>query len=90
MALVCKLILTVDVGERTLAMAQRLVHQLTQVLVSDCAPLFLMDGFRDYLIALVTHYGRWTQPERRQGKGPRPKPRWMPWPQFLYAQVVKS
>jgi hypothetical protein len=78
MALVCKLILTVDVGERTLAMAQRLVHQLTQVLVSDCAPLFLMDGFRDYLIALVTHYGRWIQPERRQGKGPLPKPRWMP------------
>jgi hypothetical protein len=29
---VSKLILTVDVGERTLAMAQRLVHQLTQVL----------------------------------------------------------
>ena len=87
---VSKLILTVDVGERTLAMAQRLVHQLTQVLAPDCAPLFLTDGFRDYLIALVTHYGQWIQPERRQGKGPMPKPRWMPWPQLLYAQVVKS
>jgi IS1 family transposase/transposase-like protein len=87
---VSKLILTVDVGERTLAMAQRLVHQLTRVLAPDCAPLFLTDGFRDYLIALVTHYGRWIQPERRQGKGPMPKPRWMPWPQLLYAQVVKS
>jgi IS1 family transposase len=29
---VCKLILAVDVGDRTLAMAQRLVHQVTQVL----------------------------------------------------------
>jgi IS1 family transposase len=87
---VSKLILTVDVGERTLAMAQRLVHQLTQVLAPDCAPLFLTDGFRDYLIALVTHYGRWIQPERRQGKGPLPKPRWLPLPQLLYAQVVKS
>jgi len=29
-------------------------------------------------------------PERRQDKGPRPKPRWMPLPQLLYAQVVKS
>jgi IS1 family transposase len=87
---VSKLILTVDVGERPLAMAQRLVHQLTQVLAPDCAPLFLTDGFRDYLIALVTHYGRWIQPERRQGKGPLPKPRWMPLPQLLYAQVVKS
>src|SRR5499426_2594700 len=66
---VCKLILTVDVGERTLAMAQRLVHQLTQVLAPDCAPRFLTDGFHDDLIALVMHDGQWIQPERRQGKG---------------------
>jgi IS1 family transposase len=85
-----KLILTCDVGERTLAMAQRLVHQVTQVLAPACAPLFLTDGFRDSLIALVAHYGQWIQPERRQGKGPMPKPRWMPLPQLLYAQVVKS
>jgi IS1 family transposase len=87
---VCKLILTVDVGDRTLAMAQRLVHQVTQVLAPDCAPLFLTDGFREYLTALVTHYGQWIQPERHQAKGPQPKPRWMPKPQLLYAQVVKS
>src|SRR5215471_11879585 len=87
---VCKLILAVDVGERTLAMAQRLVHQVTQVLASHCAPLFLTDGFRDYLTALLTHYGQWIQPERHQAKGPQPKPRWMPGPGLLYAQVVKS
>lgn len=29
-------------------------------------------------------------PERRQDKGPWPKPRWMPLPHLLYAQVVKS
>ena len=50
----------------------------------------MTDGFREYLIALVTHYGQWIQPERRQAKGPKPKPRWMPLPQLLYAQVVKS
>jgi transposase-like protein len=61
---VCKLILAVDVGDRTVAMAQRLVHQVTQVLVPECAPLFLTDGFREYVTALVTHYGRWIQPER--------------------------
>jgi hypothetical protein len=87
---VCKLILTVAVGERTLALAQRLVHQITQVLAPDCAPLFLTDGFRDYLTALVTHYGQWIQPERRQATGPLPQPRWMPQPTLLYAQVVKS
>jgi hypothetical protein len=87
---VCKLILTVDVGQRTLERAQHLVHQVTQVLSPDCAPLFLTDGFREYLTALVTHYGQWMQPERRQAKGPWPTPRWMPRPQLLYAQVVKS
>jgi IS1 family transposase len=87
---VCKLILAVDVGERTLAMAQRLVHQVTQVLAPHCAPLFLTDGFRDYLTALLTHYGQWMHPERYQAKGPQPKPRWMPLPGLLYAQVVKS
>ena len=44
---VSKLILTLDVGERTLAMAQRVVHQLVQVLAPACAPLFLSDGFRE-------------------------------------------
>jgi IS1 family transposase/transposase-like protein len=86
---VCKLILAVDVGDRTLAMAQCLVHQVTRVLVPHWAPLFLSDGFRAYLTALVTHYGHWMQPERRHDKGSQPKPRWMPLPGLLYAQVVK-
>jgi IS1 family transposase len=85
-----KLLLAIDVGNRTLAMAQRVVHQVAQVLAPDCAPLFLTDGFREYLTALLTHYGRWVQPPRRQDKGPHPKPRWMPLPHLLYAQVVKT
>src|SRR6516164_3810481 len=43
-----------------------------------------------YMTALLTHYGYWVQPPRRQDKGPTPKPRWMPVPQLLYAQVVKT
>jgi hypothetical protein len=35
-----KLILTIDVGARTLAMAQLVVHHVAQVFTSDCAPLF--------------------------------------------------
>jgi IS1 family transposase len=87
---VYKLILAADVGDRTLAMAQRLVHQVTEVLAPHCAPLFLTDGFREYLTALVTHYGQWVPPERHQAKRRWPKPRWMPQPRLLYAQVVKS
>src|SRR5262245_14295410 len=85
-----KVLLALDVGDRTLAMAQRVVHQVAQVLAPDCAPLFLTDGFREYTMALLTHYGYWVQPLRRQAKGARPKPRWMPLPQLLYAQVVKT
>jgi IS1 family transposase len=85
-----KLLLAIDVGNRTLAMAQRVVHQMAQVLAPDCAPLFLTDGFREYLTALLTHYGSWVQPPRRQVTGPAPKPRWMPLPGLLYAQVVKT
>jgi hypothetical protein len=71
-------------------MAQRVVHQVVQRLAPGCAPLFLTDGFREYLTALLTHYGHWVQPPRRQSTGPMPKPRWMPLPQLLYAQVVKT
>jgi IS1 family transposase len=85
-----KLLLAIDVGERTLAMAQCFVHQVTRMLAPACAPLFLTDGFKEYTTALLTHCGHWVQPERRQPLGPLPKPRWMPLPQLLYAQVIKT
>jgi len=87
---VTKLLLTIDIGDRTLAMAQRVVHQVVQVLAPGCVPLFLTDGFKAYTTALLTHFGQWVQPPRRQAQGPAPKPRWRPLPQLLYAQVVKT
>ena len=85
-----KLLLTIDVGDRTLAMAQRLIHQVVQILAPGCVPLFLTDGFKDYRTALLTHFGHWVQAPRRQATGPVAKPRWMPLPGLLYAQVVKT
>jgi IS1 family transposase len=87
---VTKLLLGLDIGERTLAMAQRVVHQVSQVLAPGCVPLFLTDGFKAYTTALLTHYGQWVQAPRQRAQGPAPKPRWMPLPQLLYAQVVKT
>src|SRR5712664_2229522 len=87
---VTKLLLTVAVGDRTLAMAQRVVHQVVQVLAPDCVPLFLTDGFKEYTTALLAHFGQWVQLPRRQAQGPTPKPRWMPLPGLLYAQVIKT
>ena len=85
-----KLLVVVDVGCRTLAMAQRVVHQVSRVLAPGCVPLFLTDGLKDYTTAILSHFGHWMQPKRRQDTGPSPKPRWMPLPALLYAQVVKS
>ena len=59
------------------------------MLASDCIPLCFTDGLQDYTTALLTHFGHWMHPARRQAKGPMPKPRWRPLPQLCYAQVVK-
>jgi IS1 family transposase len=85
-----KLLLTVQVGERTLAMAQAVLHQIVQLLAPGCMPLFLSDGNPTYLAAIVAHCRYWVQPPRRQAKGPAPKLRWMPLPELLYAQVMKT
>src|SRR6266516_3989952 len=63
------LLLVMDVGTRTLAMAQRVVHQVVQVLAPGCVPLCLTDGLKEYGTALLTHCGSWSQPERRQATG---------------------
>jgi IS1 family transposase len=84
-----KLLLSAQVGERSLAMAQAVLHQITQLLAPGCMPLFLSDGCPHYLPAIVAHVGHWVQPPRRQARGPAPKARWMPLPGLLYAQVVK-
>ena len=41
-----KLLLAIDVGTRTLAMAQQVLHQVARCLAQDCVPLFLSDGFK--------------------------------------------
>jgi IS1 family transposase len=87
---VSKVLLAIEVGPRTVEMAQRVVHQVAQRLASTCMPLWLSDGFTGYLPAILGHFGTWHQPERTRAQGPAPKPRWMPLPGLLYAQVVKQ
>jgi IS1 family transposase len=85
-----KLLLSVQVGARSLAIAQAVLHQIAQLLAPGCVPLFLSDGNPNYLPAIVAHFGHWVQAPRRQATGPAPKPRWMPLAELLYAQVVKT
>src|SRR5262249_22862886 len=46
-----KLLLAITVGPRTRAMAQRVVHQVREVLAPGCIPLFVTDGFQEYMSA---------------------------------------
>lgn len=85
-----KLLLAMAIGPRTFTMAQRIVHQVAQVFAPDALPLFLTDGYKDYLPAILSHFGRWVQPARHPVRGPVPKPRWLPPPGRLYAQVIKT
>jgi hypothetical protein len=78
-----KLLVVIDVGARTLAMAQRTVPHVVEVLAPGWVALFLTDGLKDYGTALLTHFGHWRQPEQRQAKGMRPQPRWIPLPELL-------
>jgi hypothetical protein len=80
---VSKLLLAIAVGPRTLEMAQRVVHHVVGVLAPGCVPAWLRDGFKAYLPAILSHCGWGVHPERRQAKGPVPKPRWMPLPGLL-------
>jgi hypothetical protein len=82
--------LSARVGERSQAMAQAVLHQIAELLAPGCVPLFLSDGNPSYLPAIVRHFGHWVKPPRRHAKGSAPKPRWMPLPGLLYAQVVKK
>jgi hypothetical protein len=54
---VSRLLLAIDVGERTRAISQCVVHQVVGVLAPGCVPVFLTDGFKEYVMALLTHFG---------------------------------
>src|SRR4029450_13757983 len=60
---VTKVLLTIDVGDRPLAMAQRVVHQVVQVLAPGCVPLFLTDGFKEYTVVCLDLAGNSTAPQ---------------------------
>ena len=82
-----KLLLAVEIGDRSLQTAQRVVHAVVTVLAPGIVPLFVSDQLAAYGKALLTHYGEWVE-QRKEGQRRR-KRRWMPLPALRYAQVVK-
>jgi IS1 family transposase len=85
---VWRLVLAFVVGKRTQESADLLLDRVAYV-TDDYLPLFTSDQLPEYRAALLHTYGIWYQPQRKGSRGRYPKPRRMPPPGLLYAQVVK-
>jgi IS1 family transposase/transposase-like protein len=85
---VWRLVLAFVVGKRTQESADLLLDRVVCV-TDDCIPLFTSDQLPEYRSALLHAYGIWHQPQRKGKRGRYPKPRRVPPPDLLYAQVVK-
>src|SRR5512137_105142 len=85
---VWRLVLAFVVGKRTQTQADLLLQRVAYV-TDETIPFFTSDQLPEYRAALLNVYGRWEQPLRQGQRGRHPKPRLMPQPDLLYAQVVK-
>ena len=85
-----RLILAVEVGLRDEHLAQELVKQTTCRLAPDCHPLWVSDGWKAYILALVLQFHLLVYQIKRRTRGRPPKPKMIPHPALRYAQVVKQ
>jgi IS1 family transposase/transposase-like protein len=83
-----KLWLNTAVGDRSLEMAQCLVHGVVSLLAPGVVPMFLTDQFSAYTKALLGHFGHWV--DKVSEKSGRILQRWMPLERLRYAQVKKQ
>lgn len=86
---VWRLVLAFVVGKRTQDNANLLLDRVVHV-TDDHIPFFTSDQLSEYRTALLHAYGMWYQPQRQGNRGRYPKPRRVPLPGLLYAQVVKK
>jgi IS1 family transposase len=78
-----KVVPVLEVGPRTQALANRVIHRLKDTLAVGCLPVFSSDGLRQYFYALTAHWGVWVEQEGKR------KPQWQVSPDLLYGQVIK-
>lgn len=84
-----RLILAVKVGLRDELLARELVKETTSKLAADCQPLWVSDGWKAYILALVLQFHHLVYQIKRRGRGRAPVPKMIPHPVLKYAQVVK-
>lgn len=66
-----------------------LLLQRTKAVNDGSLCTFFSDQRPHYKEAILKSFGCWVQPVRKGSRGPWPKPRLVPPPELLYAQVVK-
>lgn len=85
-----RLILAVKVGIRDEVLAQELVKETACRLAADCHPLWVSDGWKAYIFALLLEFHCLVYQIKRRGRGRPPIPKMIPHPRLRYAQVVKQ
>ena len=85
---ISKLLLAIEVGDRSLEVAQRLVHGVMIVLAPGVVPLFVTDQLAAYGRALLGHYGQWV--ERVNEQSGRVVRRWVPEERLLSAWALAA
>ena len=86
---VWRLVVAFVIGKRTQQSAALLLDRVLHVTDAPI-PFFTSDPLPEYRQALLHAYGLWHQPPRQGHRGRYPKPRLLPPPGLLYAQVVKA
>jgi transposase-like protein/IS1 family transposase len=85
-----RLILAVKVGLRDEHLAQALVAETASRLSKTCHPLWVSDGWKAYIYALLLQFHLLVYQIKRRGRGRPPKPKMIPSPTLKYAQMVKQ
>lgn len=79
-----KLIIAISIGERTIANACLLIHQVSIALARGWLPVFASDGLNHYHYGITAHYGHYERPARAR------KFHWIPDERLQYVQLRKE
>jgi IS1 family transposase len=83
----CRLVIAQIIGERNQTMANMIIAETAKRLAS--VPLYVTDGLKFYIQALLEQYGKWIRFESSGLRGRPRSPRLIPENSLRYAQIIK-
>jgi transposase-like protein len=85
-----RLILAIKVGFRDEISTNELIIETASRLSKDCFPLWVSDGWKAYIFALMLQFHQKVYQIRGRGRGRPPVPKMIPAAKLRYAQMVKQ